>query len=112
MKKNILKSIFISTFVVTLFCWGLSLQHSDTDNEIISDLLLENVEALTQGDDVLKCTRAITFEECYQTYTYYLPNGEKVTQKIATHMRITAVEEYEVETNSPVSCLHDYVTPC
>ena len=98
MRKNILKIAFVVAIAMVA---GINVFNSQKP-AMLSDVAMANVEALANDETGTgKCSMAIAWADCYNN-----SNGQWHS------LRVTAVENYDVETGSILVCLHDRVTEC
>ena len=98
MKKNIVKA---TIFAIVGVIAGINVFNSQNSIEL-SDVAMANVEALANDETgTRKCSMAIAWADCYNN-----SNGQWHSK------RVTAVENYDVETGSILVCHHDRVTEC
>ena len=98
MRKNILKIAFVVAIAMVA---GINVFNSQKP-AMLSDVAMANVEALANDETGTgKCSMAIAWADCYNN-----SNGQWHS------LRVTAVENYDVETGSILVCHHDRVTEC
>lgn len=111
--KKIVKIAFSALFVSCAIYGGVKGYGAFCHTQDMGGVLLENVEALTDGDQPKEiCTRMATSAPCYEyVFMGYEPGTTKpIYTYMETHRRITSVVEYVP--NGVEECRHDKVTDC
>ena len=115
-KQLIVKVAFSVLFAFGAVYGAVKEYQALNDDTRLNDVLLENVEALTDDEHsttpTKKCTRATLTAPCYEyVFMGYKPGTTTpIYTYMETHRKITAVEEYVP--NGPEECFHDTVTDC
>lgn len=107
--SKILLSLIATTIVISFVYVGI---HSFSYNEEYSSLVMQNIEALTEGDDAGSgnlgtCTRVKRYHDCYRMVSGIKQWAGMAIDEVETYKRYSLVEvcDHAVVTSCPPGCI-------